>query len=124
MSEYGFQSFPELKTVEKYAFPEDYDINSEVMNSHQRSSIGNKTIEYYMLKEYKKPKDFESFLYVNQLLQAEGIKFGLEGHRRAMPYCMGSLYWQINDCLAGGFLEFNRLLPTLESLAVLCKKRF
>ncbi len=98
MSEYGFQSFPEISTVRKYAVPEDYDIFSEVMKSHQRSSIGNGTIEYYMLKEYKKPKNFESFLYVNHVLQAEGIKFGLEGHRRAMPFCMGSLYWQINDC--------------------------
>ncbi|MCE4563951.1 glycoside hydrolase family 2 protein [Maribellus sp. CM-23] len=98
MSEYGFQSFPEMSTVRKYAVPEDYDIYSEVMKSHQRSSIGNGTIEYYMLKEYKHPKDFESFLYVNHVLQADGIKFGLEGHRRAMPYCMGSLYWQINDC--------------------------
>ena len=98
MSEYGFQSFPEIATVRKYALPEDYDIYSDVMKSHQRSSIGNGTIEYYMLKEYKQPKDFESFLYVNHVLQAEGIKFGLEGHRRAMPFCMGSLYWQINDC--------------------------
>jgi beta-mannosidase len=97
MSEYGFQSFPEIATVRKYALPEDYDIFSEVMKSHQRSSIGNGTIEYYMLHEYKKPKDFESFLYVNHVLQAEGIKFGLEGHRRAMPWNMGSLYWQIND---------------------------
>jgi beta-mannosidase len=97
MSEYGFQSFPELSTVRKYAEPEDYDIFSEVMKSHQRSSIGNGTIEYYMLQEYKKPKDFPSFLYVNHVLQAEGIKFGLEGHRRAMPYNMGSLYWQLND---------------------------
>jgi len=98
MSEYGFQSFPEISTVRKYASPEDYDIFSEVMKSHQRSSIGNGTIEHYMLKEYKKPKDFESFLYVNHVLQAEGIKLGLEGHRRAMPFNMGSLYWQINDC--------------------------
>jgi beta-mannosidase len=98
MSEYGFQSFPELKTVKQYAIPEDFRIDSEVMNSHQRSSIGNKTIEYYMLQDYKQPKDFESFLYVNHVLQAEGIKFALEGHRRKMPYCMGSLYWQINDC--------------------------
>ena len=98
MSEYGFQSFPELKTVKQYALPEDYSISSEVMNAHQRSSIGNKTIEYYMLQQYRQPKDFESFLYANHVLQAEGSKFALEGHRRAMPYCMGSLYWQINDC--------------------------
>ena len=98
MSEYGFQSFPELKTVKQYAIPEDYDIFSDVMKSHQRSSIGNGTIEYYMLQDYKKPKNFESFLYVNHVLQAEGVKFALEGHRRAAPFCMGSLFWQINDC--------------------------
>jgi len=97
MSEYGFQSFPAIQSVQKYATPEDYDIFSEVMKSHQRSSIGNGTIEYYMLQEYDQPKDFESFLYVNHVVQAEGIKFGLEGHRRAMPFCMGSLYWQLND---------------------------
>jgi len=97
MSEYGFQSFPEFATVKKYTAPEDHDIYSEVMKSHQRSSIGNETIEYYLLKEYNRPKDFESFLYVNHVLQAEGIKFGLEGHRRAMPFTMGSLYWQLND---------------------------
>ena len=98
MSEYGFQSFPELKTVKDYALPEDFNIYSDVMKSHQRSSIGNGTIEEYMLRDYNKPKDFESFLYVGQVLQAEGVKFAMEGHRRAMPYCMGTLFWQINDC--------------------------
>ena len=98
MSEYGFQSFPALSTVEKYALPEEYDIYSEVMKSHQRSSIGNETIEEYMLRDYRKPKDFESFLYVSQLLQAHGITIGIEAHRRNRDRCMGSLYWQINDC--------------------------
>ncbi|TKG93428.1 glycoside hydrolase family 2 protein [Puteibacter caeruleilacunae] len=98
MSEYGFQSFPEFRTVKKYTKEEDWDIYSEVMKSHQRSSIGNGTIELYMLRDYKKPKDFESFLYVGQVLQAEGMRQGMEGHRIAMPYNMGSLYWQINDC--------------------------
>ncbi|MBW6536809.1 MAG: glycoside hydrolase family 2 protein [Mariniphaga sp.] len=97
MSEYGFQSFPGFSTVKKYTSTGDHNIYSEVMKSHQRSSIGNETIEYYLLKEYNRPKDFESFLYVNHVLQAEGIKFGLEGHRRAMPFTMGSLYWQLND---------------------------
>jgi len=98
MSEYGFQSFPEFKSIRQYAKPEDFDIYSDVMMSHQRSSIGNETIDYYLLGEYKKPKDFKSFLYVNQVLQAEGVNIAMEAHRRAMPYCMGTLYWQINDC--------------------------
>ncbi len=98
MSEYGFQSFPEFETVKTYTIPADYDINSEVMNAHQRSSIGNGTITHYMRDIYKVPKKFENFLYVGQILQGEGIKIALEAHRRAKPYCMGSLFWQIDDC--------------------------
>lgn len=98
MSEYGFQSFPELNTVRKYAEEGDWDIYSAVMRSHQRSSIGNETIEYYMLQDYKRPKDFPMFLYVGQVVQAEGTRIAMEGHRTNMPYCMGSLYWQIDDC--------------------------
>ncbi|WP_235841637.1 beta-mannosidase [Confluentibacter sediminis] len=98
MSEYGFQSFPELSTVEKYTLPEDHNIYSDVMKSHQRSSIGNETIEDYMLRYYKRPKNFENFLYVSQLLQAHGIQVGIEAHRLNRDRCMGSLYWQINDC--------------------------
>ncbi len=98
MSEFGFQSFPELATVNKYALPKDHAIFSEVMKSHQRSSIGNGTIEEYMLRHYKKPKDFSSFLYVSHLLQAYGITTGIEAHRKNRYRCMGSLYWQINDC--------------------------
>jgi len=98
MSEYGFQSFPEFKTVQKYTIPSDYNIESEVMASHQRSGIGNLRIKQYMAEDYKIPADFEQFLYIGQVLQAEGIKMAMESHRMAMPYCMGSLYWQINDC--------------------------
>ena len=98
MSEYGFQSFPEFKTVQTYTKPEDYDIFSEVMAAHQRSSIGNGTIKNYMQRDYTVPADFQQFLYVGQVLQAEGIKVAMEAHRSRMPYCMGSLFWQINDC--------------------------
>ncbi len=98
-SEYGFQSFPEFESVKKYA-PEkrDWDIYSEVMMSHQRGGAhANSLIETYLEKEYRKPKDFESFLYMNQVLQGDAIKTAMEAHRRDMPYCMGSLYWQHND---------------------------
>lgn len=98
MSEYGFQSFPDFETVQTYTKPEDYSIESDVMAAHQRSGIGNLRIKEYMGWYYDVPKDFEQFLYVSQVLQAHGIRMAIEAHRRAMPYCMGSLYWQINDC--------------------------
>lgn len=98
MSEYGFQSFPDLETVQKFSLPEDADINSTVLKSHQRSYVGNGAILAYMKKWYKVPAAFKDFLYTGQVLQAEAIKLAIEAHRRAKPFCMGSLYWQIDDC--------------------------
>ncbi|MCB9082031.1 MAG: glycoside hydrolase family 2 protein [Lewinellaceae bacterium] len=98
MSEYGFQSFPEFRTVKSYTVPGDWDIESEVMAAHQRSGIGNLRIRSYMEDHYQVPKRFDQQLYVGQVLQAEGIRMAIEAHRSAMPYCMGSLYWQLNDC--------------------------
>lgn len=98
VSEYGFQSFPEFKTVKAYAQPQDYDIFSDVMKAHQRATNGNDTIKIYMERDYHVPADFRQFLYVGQVLQAEAIKIAMEAHRAHMPYCMGSLFWQINDC--------------------------
>ncbi len=98
MSEYGFQSFPEFRPIQSFAEPGDYDIFSEVMQAHQRSYIGNGTIKTYMERDYKVPADFRQFLYVGQVLQAEGIRIAMEAHRARMPYCMGSLFWQLNDC--------------------------
>lgn len=99
-SEYGFQSFPEFESVKRYApYPEDWDIYSEVMMSHQRGGAhANGLIETYLLNEYRQPKDFEAFLYMNHVLQGDAIKTAIEAHRRDMPYCMGTLFWQHNDC--------------------------
>ncbi|HEY6244973.1 MAG TPA: glycoside hydrolase family 2 protein, partial [Pyrinomonadaceae bacterium] len=98
MSEYGFQSFPQIETVETYTLPSEHDIQSPVMMAHQRHPRGNQLIKEYMLRDYPAPKDFESFLYLSQVLQAEGIKIGAEHLRRIMPRNMGSLYWQLDDC--------------------------
>ena len=98
MSEYGFQSFPQIETVATYTDPSERYITSPVMLAHQRHPRGNQLIREYMLREYPEPKDFESFLYVSQVLQAEGIKIGAEHLRRISPHNMGSLYWQLNDC--------------------------
>ncbi len=98
MSEFGFQSFPVFQSVKKFTLEEDWDISSEVMTTHQKHQRGNNLIKKYMLKDYPKPDSFEQFLYQSQVLQAEGMKIGLEAHRAAKPFCMGTLYWQINDC--------------------------
>jgi beta-mannosidase len=106
VSEYGFQSYPERSTIERFTDPIDRYLISDVMLSHQRcmaderrdKEYGNRLIQTYMDRMFRQPKDFNAYLYVSQLVQAEGMRIAIEAHRKAMPYTMGSLYWQINDC--------------------------
>ncbi|WP_029192646.1 beta-mannosidase [Paenibacillus harenae] len=98
MSEYGFQSFPEYDTVMTFATEQDLALDSKVMRAHQKNGDGNRLIKQYMDIYMNEPKDFPSFLYMSQVLQAEAMKMAIEAHRRKMPYCMGTLYWQMNDC--------------------------
>jgi beta-mannosidase len=98
MSEYGFQAYPDMATIRSFTQPGDRTIDSGVMRAHQKHRAGNQIIFDYMKRDFKVPERFEDFVYVSQLLQAEGITRAIEAHRRAMPYCMGTLYWQLNDC--------------------------
>lgn len=98
ISEFGFQSFPKPETIRKFSIQEDHKIDSPVMLAHQKNNRGNKLIEEYMLRDYHPPKDFLSFAILSQIVQAEGLKIGIEHFRRLRPRCMGTLYWQIDDC--------------------------
>ncbi len=98
MSEYGFQGMPEMKTIEEFTLPEDRRLGSTVMNVHQKHPFGWEAIREYMERDYPVPEDLEDYDYVSQLLQSEGVGMAIEAHRRAKPYCMGTLYWQLNDC--------------------------
>ncbi|OAQ38971.1 hypothetical protein A5893_13110 [Pedobacter psychrophilus] len=105
MSEYGFQSFPEYKSIKEFTLPEDRKLGSDVLFFHQkaknnetREDFGNKNIANYMDLYFKKYTDLNSFAYLSQVLQAKGINTAIEAHRRNIPYCMGTLYWQLNDC--------------------------
>jgi len=97
-SEFGFQSFPEPKTVRTYTAPQDRNVTSFVMEHHQRSGIGNATILSYMLDWFRLPTDFDSILWLSQILQGMAMKYAVENWRRSMPRGMGTLYWQLNDC--------------------------
>ncbi len=97
MSEYGFQAFPEMKTIRTFAEEKDFELESPVMNAHQKADIGNALIKQTMGLYYKVPEKFENLVYVGLVLQGQGIRHGIEAHRRNRPYCMGSLFWQLND---------------------------
>jgi beta-mannosidase len=98
ISEYGFQGMPNLETLQKVISKEDLLFTSEAFKNHQKHPTGFETITEYMTRDFPVPTSMEKYNYVSQLLQAHGMKTAIEAHRLAKPYCMGSLYWQLNDC--------------------------
>lgn len=97
-SEFGFQSLPCFETVKSFAAKEDWNMTSRVMECHQKNGDGNSVILHYMAQSFRFPKNFEMTCYVSQLLQAEAMRYGVEHWRRNRDRCMGTLYWQFNDC--------------------------
>ncbi len=98
MSEFGFQSLPPFETVKTYAQPADWNMTSYIMEYHQRSGSGNGLMISQMTDTFRMPKDFQSLVYLSMMLQAEGIRYGVEHWRRNMHRVSGTLIWQLNDC--------------------------
>lgn len=101
MSEYGFQSFPAMPTIQAFADSSQWKLTSTVMQHHQKSYIGNGMIEKHLETYYPKPTSFPHFVYLSQLTQAYGIALAIQHHRQSKGHCMGTLYWQLNDCWPG-----------------------
>ena len=97
LSEFGFQSFPTMKTIEECTLPQDRNPFSRVMELHQRNASANGKILNYLSQTYLYPMSFDTVVYASQLLQAEAMKYGVEHLRRNRGRCMGTLYWQLND---------------------------
>ncbi|RNC88432.1 MAG: glycoside hydrolase family 2 protein [Winogradskyella sp.] len=98
MSEFGFQSFPSYEAIRYINQSDSIEISSEGFKNHQKHSRGFQLIEDYMQRDFPVPEAAEDYVYMSQVLQAYGITKGIEAQRRAKPYNMGTLYWQLNDC--------------------------
>lgn len=98
VSEFGFQSFPCMETIETFTLPEDRNIFSYVMEKHQRNATANGRIVTYLSQTYLYPSDLDKLVYASQLLQAQAMQYGVEHWRRNRGRCMGAVIWQLNDC--------------------------
>ncbi|TXT65972.1 MAG: Beta-galactosidase [Promethearchaeota archaeon] len=100
MSEFGFQAFTSIKTIRQFCPKDQFDIYSPIMENHQKNDAGNKKILDYMKRRFFIPKSFEKQLILSQITQAEAVEYGVEHWRKNKQHfrCMGTLYWQLNDC--------------------------
>jgi beta-mannosidase len=98
MSEFGFQSLPPLKTIQTYAGEDHWNLTDYMIEHHQRSDFASALFMGQMAQHYMMPVDFPSLVYLTMVLQAEGIRYGVEHWRRNMHRVSGTLYWQLNDC--------------------------
>ncbi len=97
-SEFGFQSLPPFATIKSFTAPGDRNMTSYVMEHRQRSGPGNRVILSQMLDTFRMPKDFPSLAYLSMILQAEGMRIGVEHWRRNRARVSGTIIWQLNDC--------------------------
>lgn len=101
MSEYGFQSYPMLSTIRQFCPEDQLYIDSPTLRSHQKHPRGLQIIDKAMRQYYgfdSRTLNLEEYAYVSQLLQAWGTGYGIFQHIKQQPHCMGTLYWQLNDC--------------------------
>lgn len=98
MSEYGLQALPTLSTIRAFQAEDEDFLFSPSLKCHQKHPTGYENINAYLEMENLRAENLEDLIYKSQLVQAKGIGLAIEAHRRAMPYCMGTLYWQMNDC--------------------------
>jgi len=105
MSEFGMQSFPSYEVISYINQSDSLEITSEGFKNHQKHIRGFELIDEYMQRDFPVPnshtersRSAEDYVYMSQVVQAYGITKGLESQRRAKPYNMGTLFWQLNDC--------------------------
>lgn len=96
-SEFGFQSYPSREVCDTFLPPGERRLDSPVFNHHQKNGGGNERIRKTLDRYFGSPRDFDSLLYLSQVQQAVAIRTAVERWRSEKPWCMGTLYWQLND---------------------------
>ena len=98
MSEFGMQAMPSMESILKFAAKSDLDTSSMVMKLHQKHSTGFATLADYLSMEKIAVTNFQTFVLGTQELQKRCLKAGYEAQMNSNGRCMGSLWWQFNDC--------------------------
>ena len=97
-SEFGHQAPPSYALIRRAITTEDLRPESEAMLHHQKALGGNDKLASRLGEHFAVPEHFDDWLYLTQLNQARAMSVGVEWYRSRQPICMGTLYWQLNDC--------------------------
>lgn len=101
MSEYGFQSWPLVATLQHWVGMDDLSLDSLAIRIRQKSYKGNAPILRFLASTYGLPKGLTDLAITSQLLQRDAMKLAITAHRSDPARCTGTLYWQLGDCWPG-----------------------
>jgi len=101
-SEFGFQGACNWATLAAAVAEEDRGVDSDAMLHRQRCPDGQTKVTESVTTHFgfdPAKMNFDDWHYLSQINQARALALGVEWFRSLGPdRCMGSLYWQLNDC--------------------------
>lgn len=101
VSEYGFQGLPNKKFLAKYIDTTCILKDTLPFKNHQKHPRGFETINKQLLSYGFDTSFGDTYIKNSQSLQALALRTAIAAHRNAQPYCMGTIFWQWNDCWPG-----------------------
>jgi beta-mannosidase len=100
ISEFGMHGAPALRTLQRNIAPEQFFYDSEGFLYRIKDPDTSRKEKLFEAHVWQ-PRNMEEYVVLSQLVQAEGLKFGIEHYRRRKFECSGALFWQLNDCWPG-----------------------
>jgi beta-mannosidase len=100
VSEFGFASAATRPTIERWNSEAERHPHARAWQDRIRYVPGDSHIALFE-EITGPPRSTGEWIDFTQLIQAEGLRFGIERFRERKPHCSGALLWQLNDCWPG-----------------------
>jgi len=98
VAEFGWQAPPTWTVLRESISDDPLHADSPGMLHHQKADGGNAKLARGLRAHVGEPTDFETWWWATQLLQARAVTTGIEHFRSLRGTCMGTIWWQLNDC--------------------------